>query len=271
VDYIVDKTAAEERIRTYARFKIYANIYVDLEAFINISTPKVDRDYSLYRTYVIFRTLGLRHLVVVDVNNRVVGIITRKDLMQFRMQERLENLLALTTVNNNSNKLTNGEIYINPNGMITTTIPSRSGSIDAGSAAAGSTLYGGGMTDTAAAESIAKTSSQAKVVLHELVEEEEEPSSSASNDEADDTEAAGAADTTTTATAGDGGDGAEPDVDVRADREVSAVEEQSKKEKAEGRGRSGSSSGRKADGSGPMELIVRVTPNMNASGWETPL
>jgi len=59
--------------------------------------PKVDKDYSLYRTYVIFRTLGLRHLVVVNVHNHVVGIITRKDLLPFMMQERLETLLDQTT------------------------------------------------------------------------------------------------------------------------------------------------------------------------------
>ena len=59
--------------------------------------PKIDKDYSLYRTYVIFRTLGLRHLVVVDVHNHVVGIITRKDLMPFNMQERLEKLLEQNT------------------------------------------------------------------------------------------------------------------------------------------------------------------------------
>ena len=59
--------------------------------------PKIDKDYSLYRTYVIFRTLGLRHLVVVDVHNHVVGIITRKDLMPFNMEERLETLLDQQT------------------------------------------------------------------------------------------------------------------------------------------------------------------------------
>lgn len=77
-------------------------MYVSQEPFINISTPKIDRDYSLYRTYVIFRTLGLRHLVVVDGHNRCAGIITRKDLMQFQMQEKLESLLALTAVRTNS-------------------------------------------------------------------------------------------------------------------------------------------------------------------------
>jgi len=70
------------------------------EAFINISVSKIDKDYSLYRTYVIFRTLGLRHLVVVDVHNHVVGIITRKDLMPFNMEERLEKLLEHSTTLN---------------------------------------------------------------------------------------------------------------------------------------------------------------------------
>jgi len=70
------------------------------ESFINISVPKIDKDYSLYRTYVIFRTLGLRHLVVVDVHNHVVGLITRKDVMPFKMQERLESLLEQTTTLN---------------------------------------------------------------------------------------------------------------------------------------------------------------------------
>jgi len=37
-----------------------------------------------------FRTLGLRHLTVVDMANRAVGIITRKDLMGFSLDEKLE-------------------------------------------------------------------------------------------------------------------------------------------------------------------------------------
>ena len=44
----------------------------------------------MHRTYIIFRTLGLRHLTVVDMANRVVGIISRKDLMGFALEERLE-------------------------------------------------------------------------------------------------------------------------------------------------------------------------------------
>lgn len=35
-----------------------------------------------------FRGLGLRHLVVVDDQNSVVGMITRKDLARFRIKHQ---------------------------------------------------------------------------------------------------------------------------------------------------------------------------------------
>lgn len=38
------------------------------------------RNASLSRVYRLFRTMGLRHIVVVSRKNKVVGIITRKDL-----------------------------------------------------------------------------------------------------------------------------------------------------------------------------------------------
>ena len=50
----------------------------------------VQQTYSLDRTYILFRSLGLRHLVVVDQHNRPTGIITRKDLMGFKIEEKLE-------------------------------------------------------------------------------------------------------------------------------------------------------------------------------------
>ena len=60
------------------------------EPFINRSAPHITEDFSLHRTYIVFRSLGLRHLVVVDMANRVVGIITRKDLMGFNLERKLE-------------------------------------------------------------------------------------------------------------------------------------------------------------------------------------
>ncbi|CAN0416949.1 unnamed protein product, partial [Laminaria digitata] len=36
---------------------------------------------SAHRAYIMFRTLGLRHLVVVNHYNEVTGIITRENLL----------------------------------------------------------------------------------------------------------------------------------------------------------------------------------------------
>ncbi|CAB1350307.1 unnamed protein product [Coregonus sp. 'balchen'] len=40
---------------------------------------------SLPRVFKLFRALGLRHLVVVDNENRVVGLVTRKDLARYHL------------------------------------------------------------------------------------------------------------------------------------------------------------------------------------------
>ncbi|ELT90363.1 hypothetical protein CAPTEDRAFT_205672 [Capitella teleta] len=98
VDIIHDPETAIERVRSYTRFAVHNSIFVDLEPFINISAPKVDEDYSLHRTYQIFRTLGLRHLIVIDIHNQVVGIITRQDLLPFYIQRRLEQRIRLVTL-----------------------------------------------------------------------------------------------------------------------------------------------------------------------------
>ena len=55
-------------------------------------------NYSLHRTYTLFRTLGLRHLMVVDMRNRICGIITRKDLLPFKISEKLLSIFQLETL-----------------------------------------------------------------------------------------------------------------------------------------------------------------------------
>ena len=57
--------------------------------YINESALSIPERFSLQRAYLIFRTLGMRHLTVVDNHNEVVGIVTRKDLMGFNIVERL--------------------------------------------------------------------------------------------------------------------------------------------------------------------------------------
>jgi len=79
-------------------FSLYRIFYVQ-EPHINQSAPRVPKKYSLYRTFVMFRTLGLRHLVVVDKSNRIVGLISRKDLigkaLERHLQQALTNMLPV--------------------------------------------------------------------------------------------------------------------------------------------------------------------------------
>ena len=63
---------------------------LDLRPYVNFSAPSVSRDSSVHRALIIFQALGLRHLVVTNKTNAVVGILTRKDLLDFRLAERLE-------------------------------------------------------------------------------------------------------------------------------------------------------------------------------------
>lgn len=52
---------------------------------MNSSAMSVPESFSVERAYTVFRVLGLRHLVVVDHLNRVKGILTRKDLLGYRL------------------------------------------------------------------------------------------------------------------------------------------------------------------------------------------
>lgn len=57
---------------------------MDLQPFMNPSAYTVSNTASLPRIFKLFRALGLRHLVVVNSSNMVVGIVTRKDLARYR-------------------------------------------------------------------------------------------------------------------------------------------------------------------------------------------
>jgi chloride channel 7 len=65
---------------------------LDLRPYLNRSAPRVPNTYSVARVYDMFRSLGFRHLVVVDDCNRVVGIVTRKELLDDWLDERLDHL-----------------------------------------------------------------------------------------------------------------------------------------------------------------------------------
>ncbi|XP_034046161.1 H(+)/Cl(-) exchange transporter 7 isoform X2 [Thalassophryne amazonica] len=78
----------------YPRFPPIQSIHVsqderecmmDLTEFMNPTPYTVPEETSLPRVFKLFRALGLRHLVVVDDENRVVGLVTRKDLARYHL------------------------------------------------------------------------------------------------------------------------------------------------------------------------------------------
>ncbi|GKV42765.1 hypothetical protein SLEP1_g50139 [Rubroshorea leprosula] len=56
-------------------------MYIDLAPFLNPSPYVVPEDMSLTKVYNLFRQLGLRHVFVVPRASRVIGLITRRDLL----------------------------------------------------------------------------------------------------------------------------------------------------------------------------------------------
>ncbi|XP_067409978.1 chloride channel protein C-like [Emydura macquarii macquarii] len=94
VEKLPDPPQMTVLLNRYSTDPRYQQLFINLEPYINKSAVSVQAHFSLQRTYIIFRTLGLRHLTVVDLQNRVVGIITRKDLMSFQLEERLECQMA---------------------------------------------------------------------------------------------------------------------------------------------------------------------------------
>jgi chloride channel 7 len=69
---------------------------LDLRPYMNRSVLSLPVDGSVQRSYVAFRTLGLRHAPVVNQSNQVVGILARAELLP----ERLSSLLELRVLRN---------------------------------------------------------------------------------------------------------------------------------------------------------------------------
>ena len=86
--------ATDELLQQYMNEPLYCDYYVNLSPYINDSGVCVLQQFSIHRAYTLFRTLGLRQMTVVNHTNQVVGTISRKDLMGFAIEERLERLLT---------------------------------------------------------------------------------------------------------------------------------------------------------------------------------
>ncbi len=55
---------------------------INLAPYMNRSPFSIHRDFWSIYAYRLFRSMGLRHLPVVDDDDQVVGMITRKDLIE---------------------------------------------------------------------------------------------------------------------------------------------------------------------------------------------
>jgi len=58
---------------------------MDLRPVMNPTPSTILASTPLPQIFRSFRALGLRHMVVVDDTNEVVGLVTRKDLARFRV------------------------------------------------------------------------------------------------------------------------------------------------------------------------------------------
>jgi chloride channel 7 len=90
--------------------KVNDKYEVDLKPYIDRGAFTVQETFSLLSTYTMFRSMGLRHVVVVDGLNHVVGIITRHNLVEANLQKLLtvekmrspDEVLELTQVGSDS-------------------------------------------------------------------------------------------------------------------------------------------------------------------------
>jgi len=82
--------------------------YIDLKSYINTGVYSVQSEFLLKDAYEFFRTLGLTHIMVVNLKNELVGVITRKDLLgenlvlkrerkHRRIHNRLKNIIRTGT------------------------------------------------------------------------------------------------------------------------------------------------------------------------------
>eukprot|EP00049_Salpingoeca_infusionum_P002964 m.61731 g.61731 ORF g.61731 m.61731 type:complete len:816 (-) comp11878_c0_seq3:424-2871(-) len=68
--------------------------WVDIRPYMNPSPYHVLETGSLSRIFQLFRTMGLRHLVVTNLNRQLVGMITRKDIANITNDMKKEDFFS---------------------------------------------------------------------------------------------------------------------------------------------------------------------------------
>ena len=62
------------------------NSWLDIRPIMGTSPYSINESSSIAKCYRFFRTMGLRHLIVLDNGHRVTGIITRKDICEHALE-----------------------------------------------------------------------------------------------------------------------------------------------------------------------------------------
>jgi len=70
--------------------------HMDLRPIMNSTPITILHSTSLPQMFNLFRALGLRHMLVLDDENQVVGLVTRKDLARFRVVHGERELVQVT-------------------------------------------------------------------------------------------------------------------------------------------------------------------------------
>lgn len=84
-------------VDTLAITKAERQRWLDLRPYCNTAPYTVNEAASVPRTYRLFRLLGMRHLLVVDRKNCLVGVITRHDLLEEHILAALQHSPLLRT------------------------------------------------------------------------------------------------------------------------------------------------------------------------------
>ena len=62
--------------------------YVSLHPYVDAGAYMVSEDTTARRVWSLFRSLGMRHIVVVDTRHQPIGMVTRRDLIMHAVAER---------------------------------------------------------------------------------------------------------------------------------------------------------------------------------------
>jgi len=65
--------------------KLDLELWLDMRPYMDQAPYTMTKSASVHRCYKLFRTMGLRHLVVVDTNYTVVGMIARQDITEHNL------------------------------------------------------------------------------------------------------------------------------------------------------------------------------------------